>query len=118
MLSAICRPLAEPINRIYLRSRFSTTAAVRPVSSIVLGSAGRNVSSERIEASKLPPGDVDVAVSVADITRDSASDAIGATTGREAAAENALNRRLSRAKIAYDLWSGRSVVSTREATTQ
>src|SRR2546423_15675344 len=102
MLSAICRPLAEPISKIYFRIKFSMTAAVRPVSSIVFGSAGRNVSSERIEASKLPPGDVDVAVSVADITRDSASDAIGATTGREAAAENTLGRRLHRDKIAYD----------------
>src|SRR5687767_14207208 len=57
MLSAICRPEAEPISSTYLKIRFSISDAVSPVSSMLLGSAGRKLSSERIEASKLPVGD-------------------------------------------------------------
>src|SRR5438477_11626145 len=82
MLSAICRPAADPIISTYLKIRFSMTAAVSPVSSIDLGSAGRKLSSERIEASRLPEADAELAVSVADITRDSATNAIGAITGQ------------------------------------
>src|SRR4029079_19597661 len=82
MLSAICRPQAEPIISTYLRIKFSMIVPVSPVSSIVLGSAGRKLSSERIEASRLLPEVVELAVSVADITNDSLTDGTKPTTGQ------------------------------------
>src|SRR5436190_23814878 len=64
-LSAICRPQAEPISDTYLSISVSMRLEVRPVSSIECGSAGRNASSFRIDASKLPeaPGVVELLVS-------------------------------------------------------
>src|SRR5262245_17255037 len=102
MLSAICRPQADPIISTYLRIKFSMIVAVSPVSSIVLGSAGRKLSSERIEASRLLPVIVaEPAVSVTDITHDSAIDVNDATTEPDAAGTIPLCQRLRRAKIAY-----------------
>src|SRR5262245_42777889 len=102
MLSAICRPLADPIISTYLRIKLSMIVAVSPVSSIALGSAGRKLSSERIEASRLLPVIVaEPTVSVTDITHDSAIDAKGAITEPDAAGTNSLSRRVGRAKIAY-----------------
>src|SRR5688572_13548796 len=54
MLSAICRPLAEPMRATYLSISVSMRLAVRPVSSIECGSAGRKTSSLKIEESRLP----------------------------------------------------------------
>src|SRR6478609_10767149 len=54
LLSLTCRPLADPISITYFNIKFSMSAPVSPVSSRVFGSAGRKLSSERIEASRLP----------------------------------------------------------------
>src|SRR5688500_4795358 len=62
-LSAICRPLAEPMTITYFSSRFSITVAVRPVSPIVRGSLGRKASSDKIDA-KSPPAGAAVATAV------------------------------------------------------
>src|SRR5678815_281005 len=57
-LSAICRPLAEPMSETYLSISVSMMLDVSPVSSIECGSAGRKASSFKMEDSKLPAAPV------------------------------------------------------------